>query len=148
MLIQMGLTFVLLVAMGLRRAGELRADPSLWGRIGLDTSHYSEGIQKLANNFQNQFQVPVLFYVACIMALLFSVTGPVMGALAWGFVITRVGHTIVHTTSNIVRIRAALYFLGVLLLVAMWVLIALGAEQSVWFRAQDLVILEGSQGAP
>ena len=142
MLIHFGMTVTILILLALRRAGELRAEPSLFDKIDLDSSHYSDAAKKLSNNFQNQFQLPVFFHVGGSLALLFSVTGWVAGALAWGFVVSRIAHTIVHTTFNNVRVRFALFAIGLLCLIGFWITVAMGAEESVWFRAAGWTILE------
>jgi hypothetical protein len=40
--------------------------------------------------------------------------------LAWVFVILRILHAYVHVTSNIVRLRGALYGVGAFVLIIMW----------------------------
>ena len=44
--------------------------------------------------------------------------------LSWIFVLTRVGHALVHVTSNDVRWRFPLYSFGLTVLLIMWVLFA------------------------
>ncbi len=148
MLIHFGMTITILIMLVLRRAGELRAEPNLLEKIDLDSSHYSDEAKKLSNNFQNQFQLPVFFHVGGILALLFSVTGWAAGALAWGFVISRIAHTVVHTTFNNVRVRFAFFVIGILCLIGLWVTIAMGAEESIWFRAAGWTIVETPTPAP
>ncbi len=72
-------------------------------------------------NFQNLFELPVIFYVLC---LLLYVTGNVAMTdvvLAWTFVAGRVIHSAVHTTFNDVRFRFLSYLLSAL---ALWALFA------------------------
>ncbi|MEM9421221.1 MAG: MAPEG family protein [Pseudomonadota bacterium] len=142
MLIHVGLSLTVLVLLALRRTGEIRAEPSLMDKIALDSSHYSDDVKKLSNNFQNQFQLPVFFHIAGILALLFSVTGPIAGGFAWAFVLSRIAHTVVHTTSNKVQVRFIFFFLGLLSLVGLWIAVALGADESVWFRAAEWTVVE------
>lgn len=69
-----------------------------------------------ANNFKNLFELPVLFYGLC---LYLYVTGNVdTGYLtaAWIFLVSRVLHSFVHCTSNIVMLRFYLYAAGALTL--------------------------------
>ena len=72
-------------------------------------------------NFQNLFELPVVFYVLC---LLLYVTGNVAMMdliLAWTFVAGRAIHSAVHTTFNDVRFRFLSYLLSAL---ALWALFA------------------------
>ncbi len=41
--------------------------------------------------------------------------------LAWLFVLSRIWHAFVHTTSNTVRLRFRAYATGVFVLLAMWI---------------------------
>ena len=74
-------------------------------------------------NFMNLMEVPVLFYVVCIV---FYVTQHVTGAavtLAWVFVALRMGHTLVHLVYNNVMHRLAFFALGNFVLLALWVML-------------------------
>ncbi|MDJ0919280.1 MAG: MAPEG family protein [Woeseiaceae bacterium] len=78
-----------------------------------------EEVSYASFNFQNLFELPVVFYALC---LLLYVTGNVAMTdlvLAWTFVVGRVIHSAVHTTFNDVRLRFASYLLSA---VALWVL--------------------------
>lgn len=78
-----------------------------------------------ANHFNNLFQVPLLFYITCLMTLQTGLTGPLMQTLAWLFVATRVAHALIHLTYNNVIHRMLAFFPGFLLVVAMWVIMFL-----------------------
>jgi hypothetical protein len=64
-----------------------------------------------ANNFTNLFEQPTQFYaVAAVLAI---VGGNKTDArLAWAYVAARVGHSIIHCTSNNVMRRFALYIIS------------------------------------
>lgn len=75
-------------------------------------------------NFANLFEAPVLFYPA---VLAFYVTGTaevIAVGLAWAYVALRVLHSIVHVTTNVVRFRALYFTLSMLVLMALWGLLA------------------------
>jgi hypothetical protein len=44
--------------------------------------------------------------------------------LAWLFVLARLAHAYIHTSSNYVPTRARVFFLGALILIVMWVYFA------------------------
>ena len=79
-----------------------------------------------ADNFNNQFQLPVLFYVAVLVAHATGQAGELFVQLAWAFVITRLVHALIQWTYNRVVHRFAMYAIGALILWWMWGLIALG----------------------
>lgn len=80
-----------------------------------------ESTRKLSRHFTNLFEAPTLFYVACLAGMAAGVAGPVLPALAWGYVAARVAHAAVHLGGNRLRKRILAYFVSWLFLVAMWV---------------------------
>lgn len=78
-----------------------------------------------ANNFSNLFEVPVLFYVACITAVVTQHQSLAMQVLAWLFVISRLAHTYIHLTKNKIIPRLIAFISGVLLVSIMWILLLL-----------------------
>jgi hypothetical protein len=87
-----------------------------------------ESIAKPARHFTNLFEAPVLFYAACLAAMATGQVGTAMVALAWAYVATRVVHAYVHLGGNRLRLRMRAYFAGWLVLLAMWMLLALGTS--------------------
>ena len=75
--------------------------------------------------FNNQFQVPVLFYVLIALALPLRHADLVIVLLSWVFVVTRFAHAGIFVSSNNIRQRGMAWFAGVLVLLAMWVYFAL-----------------------
>jgi hypothetical protein len=89
------------------------------GDIALGNDAWPDAAKQWGNNFSNQFETPVLFYALCLAATLAGATGWVMTALAWAYVATRVGHTLIHTGANDVRMRFNVFLVGVAVLAAM-----------------------------
>jgi hypothetical protein len=83
--------------------------------IALDKERWPERSRQASNAFDNQFQLPVLFYVACFVAIAF---GPTLleVALALAFVISRYVHAFIHITSNHVVHRFQAYVAGFVVL--------------------------------
>ena len=81
------------------------------GDIALDKEAWPERARQASNAFDNQFQLPVLFYVACLLAIWFGAT-PFEVILALLFVLSRYVHAIIHVTSNHVVRRFQAYFVG------------------------------------
>jgi len=77
-----------------------------------------------SNNLKNLFEMPILFYLAALLAMLLLIQDLLLVRLAWGFVILRVVHSIVHCTYNRVMHRFIAYFLSCLFLLLIWVRLA------------------------
>ena len=77
-----------------------------------------------SNNLKNLFEMPILFYLAAMLAMLLLIQDLLLVRLAWGFVILRVVHSIVHCTYNRVMHRFIAYFLSCLFLLLIWVRLA------------------------
>ena len=94
--------------------GEVRVDD-----IALDRKAWPVRSRQASNAFDNQFQLPVLFYVGALLALYF---GPTLleVLLGWLFVVTRYAHAWVHVTDNHVVRRFAAYFAGLVVLCVLW----------------------------
>ncbi|MBO6718927.1 MAG: MAPEG family protein [Rhizobiaceae bacterium] len=77
------------------------------------------------NNLANQFELPVLFYAACISLFVTGGASTVPVVLAWLFALSRIAHAVIHVTSNRLRYRRPVFTLGYLFLAVMWVWFAL-----------------------
>jgi hypothetical protein len=66
----------------------------------------------------------MLFLVLIAFILITRVGDLFLLVLAWVFVISRIVHAYVHTTSNDLDWRFRVYALGVLALIVMWVIFA------------------------
>jgi len=121
---QVFLTFVVLIVMALRRRAAFASGLKMKD-IALGQNAWPDDATQAANNFKNQFETPVLFYVACAFALMTKSVDYAMVALAWVYVASRVGHAAIHLGGNIVMQRFYLFAIGLLALLAMWVLLFL-----------------------
>ena len=77
------------------------------------------------NNLANQFELPTLFYPACLGLYGVGAADLTAVVLAWLFVVTRYLHAAVHLTSNSLRYRSPVFGLGYVVLGAMWLWLAL-----------------------
>jgi hypothetical protein len=77
-----------------------------------------------ADNLRNLFELPVLFYAACLALAVTHLVTPLQLGLAWGFVALRASHSLIQTTYNRVMHRFAVFMLGFLCLMAMWIVFA------------------------
>ena len=72
-------------------------------------------------NYMNLLEVPVLFYVACVILYTTNRVDSIVLALAWSFVACRVVHSVVHLSYNNVLHRLLPFTLGNFILIAMWI---------------------------
>ena len=82
-----------------------------------------------ADNFRNLFELPVLFYVALVVAAITGQVNATTIALAWAFVLLRIVHSAIHCTYNKVMHRFYAYVAGGMALWLLWGAIAVG-----WWR--------------
>jgi len=77
-------------------------------------------LKVLSNCFDNQFQVPLLFSITCVSAVLFQVADGDMVGLCTAFFISRVWHAYIHLGSNNLRLRPLAFAVGPVVLIVMW----------------------------
>ncbi len=77
-----------------------------------------------SNNLKNLFEMPVLFYLAAMTAMLLMIQDSLLVGLAWGFVILRVIHSVIQCSYNRVTHRFAMYMLSNIFLILMWIRLA------------------------
>ena len=75
-------------------------------------------------NYMNLLELPLLFYVVCVVLLVTAGSSHLAVALAWVYVALRVVHSLIHLTYNRVVHRLAAFALSNLALIGLWVLAA------------------------
>ena len=122
---QIALTLYVFIALAIAKkkadsTGEVNED-----RRSLYEDAWPTSVQKINNNIRNQFEIPVLFYVLCVV--LWACNGVDIFSLiaAWIFVVSRCMHVYVHTGSNFVPLRRKLYMFGfVMIIILMFLCLA------------------------
>lgn len=124
MIAHAALVFGLYFLLSSKRLGAVRA-----GRVRADQfkENREEPLESLLvhNNLKNQFELPVLFHVACLALYMTTADNVVTVLLAWAFVASRYVHSYVHITSNRLRHRRPIWIFGYFTLMALWVWLAL-----------------------
>lgn len=132
-LAQVLLTLVVLVLMGPARARSMRANRQRLEDMSLAADKdWDEQARKVSNNFKNQFELPVLFYVVCLFALATRMVDMAFFALAWVFVLSRIAHSAIHIGPNVVAWRGTAYLVGFAALILMWAILAWRIAASGW----------------
>jgi hypothetical protein len=121
---QVALTFALLIWTGRARFAAARAGEVKIQDIALGQSAWPARVQQASNTFQNQFELPVLFYVLTALVLFTRKADLLFVVMAWVFVMSRFGHAYVYVTSNHVLMRFRVFLVGAIILMAMWLIFA------------------------
>ena len=124
-LVQVGLTLILLFWLGRSRLAILRTGEVKVKDIALGERNWPKRLLQLQNAYQNQFELPVLFYALVALALITRKADMLFVVMAWMFVASRLVHAAIHTTSNKLSRRFMAFVLGVLILAAMWIIFAI-----------------------
>lgn len=119
--VQVAMTFILLFWMGRERYAAIARKEVDVDDVVFGDGKWPKKARQVAASFHNQLEIPPLFYLVSVIALVTDAAGPVFVALAWAFVISRIAHAAVHVTSNDVKLRGPAYVVGVFILIAMWV---------------------------
>ncbi|MGO4126195.1 MAPEG family protein [Inquilinus sp. YAF38] len=122
---QVALTFLLAVWLLRERAGALRRGEVRTGDIVLGQPAWPARATQIANSFHNQLQLPLLFFVLVILAMMTRKADLLFVVMSWLFVASRILHVAVHTGANRLGPRFGAYAAGFVLLLAMWVIFAL-----------------------
>lgn len=114
------LTFALLFWAGALRSSDLRAGTVKPEGIRLRELNWPQRTAQVSNAYDNQTELPTLFYVLTILAYFTHHAGTVFVLLAWVFVAFRLLHAGVHVTTNNPNLRGMLFGVGSIVLAVMW----------------------------
>ncbi len=110
---------------GRARAEAVTRGETKLGAIATDGSKWPDHVKKISNNFNNQFELPPYWYLVSILVVLLAKTDVVFIILSWLFLLSRLVHTYIHTSSNFVPYRSLAYAAGFAVLTVMWAWLAL-----------------------
>jgi hypothetical protein len=122
--VQVGLTFLLLYWMGYLRVRAIRRGEVKMRDMALGQPVWPEHPTQVANCYRNQFEVPVLFYVLVVLAIIARKADFLFVIMSWIFVVLRIIHAYIHTTSNHVGQRFYAFLAANIVLLVMWIIFA------------------------
>ncbi len=123
--VQIGLTCFLILWMAKERTVLFKRREIKWQDIALRQTPWPDRVQQIGNCFQNQFEIPILFYVLVMLEIMTKKAGLLFVVMEWLFVATRLAHAYVFTTSNYVPLRGQFFIVGTIILFLMWVIFAI-----------------------
>jgi hypothetical protein len=116
------LTFGLYFWMAWLRTSLIRSRAVQPRDIALREPNWPPHVLQVANAAHNQLELPLLFYVLTILSIMTHHADVIFIVLAWIFVLSRLAHAWVHTTSNRISVRGPVFGLGLLVLLIMWLI--------------------------
>jgi len=122
--VQVALTFGLLFWMAYARTSSVSRGETKIRDIALGQSVWPARAQQISNNYDSQFALPLLFYVLVILAWITRHADLIFVVMAWLFVLLRLLHAYIHTTSNHVPTRFRAFAAGMFVLLLMWIIFA------------------------
>jgi len=106
------------------------------GQIAVDFLRLYDGtgapepVTKTTRHMANLFEMPTLFYVACLTGFLLQIHEALLVNLGWSYVVFRAAQAFIHLTYNKVYHRLIALMLSNAALYTMWFIIILrGIEQ-------------------
>ena len=119
------LTFIGFIRMAMMRGAAVKAghDPNYY-KAHLGTPE-PEATVAAVRHYGNLFELPTLFYAACLTAFVLPAVSLWTLIFAWAYVAARYVQSLIHLTSNNTSQRGGAFVLGVVCMIALWVDIGL-----------------------
>ena len=121
---QVLLTYLVYLTVSARRIAAVRAGTAKASDFKVPSIE-PEPSATAARNLSNQFELPVLFFAACLSLFVTGGAGLAAIVAAWAFVLARLVHAYVHLTSNRVRICRRLFIVSLAVNLVQWLLLAI-----------------------
>jgi hypothetical protein len=123
--VEVALTFALLFWMGVRRVDAVVSGAIRSRDVALRQPGWPADITQIANAYQSQLELPILFYLVVVLSLFTARSTTSLLVLAWAFVVARLFHALIHVTTNHMGRRFYAFFASGLIVMVMWILFGL-----------------------
>jgi hypothetical protein len=120
--VQVLLTLGLLILLAVRRQRMFRQREMHPQDLAVRGAREPLPVAQVAGSYQNQFEIPVLFYVLVILALFTRKADLVFVIMSWIFVFARIAQAAIHVGPNIVPMRGVAFGVSMLVLLIMWII--------------------------
>lgn len=88
-----------------------------------ESAQVPERVQLANRNYMNLLELPLLFYVVCILGFAVPTSSTLLLPLAWAYVALRMAHSLVHILYNNVLHRFLVFATSNFVLLALWVVV-------------------------
>jgi len=122
--VQVALTFAMLLWMARSRVAAVKSKQVKMADVALGQLNWPPRVQQISNSYHSQLQLPVLFYVLTLLAIVTHHADLLFVVMAWLFVLSRLLHAYIHAGTNYVPHRFNAFAAGVVILLAMWAIFA------------------------
>ena len=119
-LAQVLIPILVLLLNGKRKSADAKSGQFDRKKAAMDNEAWSRPVVLTSKNLANQFQLPVIFYVLCLILASLDTVTMVTLVVAWFFVATRYVHAYVHVSTNYVPARLRAFLLGALSLIVLF----------------------------
>ena len=120
MLVVVALTFVAFIRMAMARGAAAKAMDANFYRAHLGGTE-PEAAVVAVRHWGNLFELPTLFYAACLTGFVLGAVGTWTLVFAWGYAAARLLQSAVHMTYNNPGHRGGAFVLGVVFMLALWI---------------------------
>ncbi len=117
---QLLIPILVLLLNGKRKSADVKSGQFDREKAAMDNDAWSKPVVLTSKNLANQFQLPVIFYVLCLILASLDTVTMVTLVVAWFFVATRYVHAYVHVSTNYVPARLRAFLLGALSLILLF----------------------------
>ncbi|MCB1553258.1 MAG: MAPEG family protein [Xanthomonadales bacterium] len=122
-LVQIALTAYAYLRLGAAKKAASRAGSVDEARRALHEDAWPDHVIQINHAIRNQFELPVLFYVLCLMLWALDAASIAAQALAWLFALSRIAHFVEHTGANrVAQRRRPLFTVGAVAVLGLLVL--------------------------
>ena len=96
-------------------------------KLYLVMSGYDEPtyLKKISRHYNNLLEQPILFYLACVLAISLNLESDTLVYLGWGYLASRLLHSAIHMGRNNALHRMGIFTISMLILLAIWIQVAL-----------------------
>lgn len=115
----LALVFFLFVMVSVKRMSAV-AQGNLQTNDLAHKSNEPEASRRWANNLNNQFEVPVLFYALIVLLYATDAVNWIYVVLAFLFFVGRILHTVVQVSGDNVGLRGKIFVINFLAVACMW----------------------------
>ncbi len=102
------------------RVRSIRNGSAKISEVASDSGAWPRKTRVLGNNFNNQFETPMLWYAAAGLIVALQLVDLFMVGLSWFYLMTRFAHSLVQTGNNDVPSRMRIFLLGFFTLLTLW----------------------------
>jgi hypothetical protein len=118
--VEVVLTLVLAVWLGVVRTQAIRSGKVHPRDIALREPNWPTRVLQVGNAYQNELELPLLFYVLTILSIITRHADLIYVLLAWVFVVLRLVRAYIHVTDNRVSNRGMVFGASAIVLAVMW----------------------------